>query len=207
MVRARTGIGQGRASIGSVVVELAEALFGDRLAQCDLLLWGAGKAAEVTARHLVKSGVGQLWVVSRTPTHAQELATLCRGMWLAWEEALRHLDHVDIAVVCTQAPHYVIDAADVETARARRGDKPLFLVDLSVPRNVDPALKQYPNVHLYNIDDLQSLADQGLARRQAAVRHGEALLQEQMAGILRRRPSHRPQEALPCGIRAVGSLV
>lgn len=207
VVRATTEIGQGHASVGAVVVTLARELFGDRLAQCELLLWGAGKAAEVTARHLVKQGVGQLWVVSRTPTHAQALATLCRGMWLAWEEALRHLDHVDIAIVCTQAPHYVIDAADVEAVRARRGGKPLFLVDLSVPRNVDPALKQMPKVHLYNIDDLQSLAGQGLARRRQALVRSEAVLDDQAVGFLRRRDHHQPLEGVSCGIRAVCSSV
>ncbi|MBI4226677.1 MAG: glutamyl-tRNA reductase [Candidatus Omnitrophica bacterium] len=178
--RARTAIGAGSASVGSVVVELARARFGGRLDARDALLWGAGKAAETTARHLLKQGVGQLWVVNRTADRAQALATLCRGMWLSWEEALRHLDHVDIAIVCTQAPHYVIDAADVEAAWPRRGGKPLFLADLSVPRNIDPALKRRPGVSVYDMDDVQSLARQGVARRRLAVAQGEALLHHEV---------------------------
>ena len=96
-VRSRTGVGLGQASIGSVAVALARQLFNDQLCACEVLLWGAGKAAEVTARHLIKSGIRQLWIVNRTPLKAQDLALLCQSGWLSWEQAMQHLAHVDIA--------------------------------------------------------------------------------------------------------------
>ncbi len=165
-VRSRTGIGQGHASIGSATVTLARTLFDGRLENCDVLLWGAGKAAESTARHLIKQGVRQLWIVNRTQFKAQDLASLCQSGWISWEQARAHLAKVDIAIVCTQAPHYVIDAGDLAAILPQRHGRPLCLIDLAVPRNVDPALKRQAGIALYNIDDLQGLAQDGLAARQ-----------------------------------------
>lgn len=196
-IRTRTGIGQGQASVGSVVVAMARTLFADRLAECEVLLWGAGKAAELTARHLVKSGIRQLWIVNRTPLKAQDLASLCQSGWLSWEQALKHLGHVDIAIVCTQAPHYVIDPGDLDAVAAQRGGRPVCLIDLAVPRNVDPALKRRPGVTLYNIDDLQAIARAGLASRQEELTRCAALIEEQVSHWSRRIP--RPaQEAAVC---------
>ena len=113
VLRSQTRIAEGQASIGSVVVALARARFGTRLKDSEVLLWGAGTAAEVTARYLMKAGIGQLWVVNRTQKKAEDLTALCKGGWLSWEQALARLAHVDLAIVCTQAPHYVIDEADM----------------------------------------------------------------------------------------------
>jgi len=162
VIRSHTRIAEGQASIGSVVVDLTRQLFVGRLQDCEALLWGAGKAAEATARHLIKAGIGQLWIVSRTTANAQGLATLCQAGWLSWEQALKHLRHVDIAIVCTQAPHYVIDEADVGAVLPFRGGRPLFIIDLAVPRNVDPAVKGYRGVSLYNMDEVQSIAQGAL---------------------------------------------
>jgi glutamyl-tRNA reductase len=176
LVRSHTRVAEGQASIGSVVVALTRQLFGDPLRERDVLLWGAGKTAEVTARHLIKSGVRQLWIVNRTQPKAEDLARLCQGGWLSWEQALKHLAHVDIAIVCTQAPHYVIDQGDLETIRPERHGRPLCLIDLAVPRNIDPALKSEPGVHLYDIDGLQATAEAGrAARAQELVRCDELI--------------------------------
>lgn len=179
-IRSRTAVGQGQASVGAVVATLAGRLFDEQLARCDVLLWGAGKAAEATARHLIKRGIRQLWVVNRTQPKAQDLASLCSGGWLSWEQALAHLAHVDIAIVCTQAPHYVIDQADLDAAMPRRGSRPLCLIDLAVPRNVDPSLKSRAGVALYNIDDLQAIAQEGLAARREELGRCAAILQRQL---------------------------
>jgi len=180
MVRSHTSITEGSASVGSVVVDLTHGLFGDGLTHCDVLLWGAGKAAEATARHLIKRGIRQLWIVNRTPAKAQDLAALCQGGWLSWEEAVKHLAHVDIAIVCTQAPHYVIDADDIETIRASRNGRPLVLIDLAVPRNIDPAVAKTSGVRLYNIDDLQGIACLALAQRRGALTGCEAIIEQQV---------------------------
>lgn len=202
-VRSQTRIAEGQASIGSVVVALARRVFGESLAPCEALLWGAGKAAEATARHLVKAGIGHLWIVNRTQPRAQELAGACRGMWLSWEQALAHLAHVDIAVVCTQAPHYVIEAADVERAAPRRAGRPLFIIDLAVPRNVDPALREHPGVQVYNVDDLTAIAQQGLAQRQEEVTRCQHLIEQHVEAFLAHRHPARTKEDSPCQSAAV----
>lgn len=201
-IRSRTAVGQGQASIGSVVVGLSRQLFGDRLEGCEVLLWGAGKAAEVTARHFMKSGVRHLWIVNRTQPKAQDLASLCSGGWLSWEQARAHLAHVDIAVVCTQAPHYVIDEADVAAAMPRRDARPLCLIDLAVPRNVDPALKSCPGVTLYNIDDLQAIAEEGLAARRGELAQCERIIGEQVGRFGCRQEHLTNEEVESCHVIA-----
>ena len=208
VIRSHTRIAEGQASIGSVVVDLTRQLFVGRLQDCEALLWGAGKAAEATARHLIKAGIGQLWIVSRTTANAQGLATLCQAGWLSWEQALKHLRHVDIAIVCTQAPHYVIDEADVGAVLPFRGGRPLFIIDLAVPRNVDPAVKGYRGVSLYNMDEVQSIAQGALMQRQKERARCEPLIQAQAAHFWRgwkNPPSNK--EAVPCPAVAASSFV
>lgn len=208
LVRSRTRIAEGQASIGSVVVTLARQMVQDRLQQSEVLLWGAGKAAETTARHLIKNGIRQLWVVSRTPAKAQDLASLCQSGWLSWEQALSHLVHVDIAIVCTQAPHYVIDDADLATILPQRSGRPLCLMDLAVPRNVDPALKRRSGIHLYDIDDLQTVAQAARTQRQREAECCQALITEQLRHLLRRPvPAQQKKEVVPCrSIEALSSV-
>ena len=200
LIRSRTAIADGQASIGSVVATLAKQVFGARLSACDALLWGAGKAAEATARHVIKSGIRQLWIVSRTQANAQDLASLCRSGWLSWEQGLKHVAHVDIAIVCTQAPHYVIDADDFAPLHAQRGTRPLLLVDLSVPRNVDPALSRFAHVQLHNIDDLQAFAQVVLAQRREERVHCETLIRQQVEHLYRCRSSVDHREGEACSV-------
>ena len=186
LTRTQTAIAQGQASIGSVVSALVEQVFGPgKLGTRDVLLWGAGKAAEATAKHLLKRGIRQLWIVNRTQAKAQDLASLCRGGWVSWEQALGHLAHVDVAIICTQAPHYVIDEADLAAILPQRQGRPLVLIDLAVPRNIQPSLKQVPGLHLYNVDDLQSVAEAGLSHRRQALAHCDRLIAEQVGHFLR----------------------
>lgn len=185
IVRSNTRIAQGSASIGSVVARLAAQTFGEALPACRALLWGAGKAAEATTRHLMAAGISKLWIVNRTPAKAQELATSCDASWLAWEQAIRQLEHVDIAIVCTQAPHYLIEPADLEPVLPRRGGRPLCLIDLAVPRNIDPAVGGLPSVRLSNIDDLQAIARAGLAARQQELAACDALIERQAQHFMR----------------------
>ena len=198
LVRSRTRVAAGQASIGSVVVALSRRVFQDGFLDREVLLWGAGKAAEATARHLIKQGVRQLSIVSRTETKAQDLASLCQAGWLSWEQALAHLARVDIAIVCTQAPHYVIDAADAATFLPQRGGRPLCLIDLAVPRNVDPSLKRQAGIYLYDIDDLQTIAQTALTQRQQEGERCTGLIEEQVRHLFRRTPPLSEKEADPC---------
>lgn len=198
LIRSRTRLAEGQASIGSVVVALAKQQFGDHLGSREVLLWGAGKAAEATARHLTKAGIGGLWIVNRTQTKAQDLASLCRGGWLSWEQARAHVAHVDLAIVCTQAPHYVLDVSDLEHVRATRGKRPLVLIDLAVPRNIDPQVAAEPGVQLYNIDELLARTQQTLAKRQDEYARCDALIQDQADYLWRWWQSRTHTEARAC---------
>ena len=199
IIRTQTRIADGQASIGSIVLALAKQHVGDRLTAACVLLWGAGKAAEATARHLTAGGIQRLWIVNRTRAKAQDLASLCSGGWLSWEQAMAHLAHVDIAVVCTQAPHYVINTGDLVGILPRRAGRPLLLVDLAVPRNVDPDLKHHGGVHLYNIDDLNAIAQTTMTERQRALQDCAPLIEEQVRHCWRRSQSATlPQETVPC---------
>ncbi len=204
VVRSQTRIAEGQASIGSVVVALTKQLYGDRLKGCEVLLWGAGKAAEATVRHLIKSGIRQLWVVNRTQLKAQDLASLCQGGWLSWDQALKHLAHVDIAIVCTQAPHYVIGEEDIATMMLQRGSRSLCIIDLAVPRNVNPLLAQQSGLQLYNIDHLQSIAQAAFTQRNQELEHCEAIIQGQIKHFAWGWKRFSDKEAIPC--RLVGSL-
>ena len=180
LVRSQTQIACGHASIGSVVTKLAREVFGDQLDACEVLLWGAGKAAEATAKHLAASGISKLWIVNRTSDKAQELAALCRGGWVSWERARQHLPTVDIAIVCTQAPHYVLDRSDMAAIMPARRSRPLCLIDLSVPRNIDPSVSHQPGVRLYNVDDLEAIASTSLRVRQQEIASCLAIIEGQV---------------------------
>ncbi len=198
LLRSQTRVAEGSASIGSAVVALARQCLGPRFSEAQVLLWGAGKAAEATTKHLVSAGIGQVWIVNRTEAKAKDLATLCQGQCLSWEQAIAHLAHVDIAVVCTQAPHYVIDAGDLETILPQRQGRALCLIDLAVPRNIDPALSAQPGVRLYNVDDLQTLAQGALQQRRQALARCTELIDEQVTQCLRRLTPSAQQEGPLC---------
>jgi len=207
LIRSQTSIAAGQASVGSVVARLARELFADRFGACEALLWGAGKAAETTTKHLLANGLGTLWIVNRTQDRAQQLADLCRGGWLSWEQALKRLAHVDIAIVCTQAPHYVMDQADLDLVAPQRGARPLVLIDLAVPRNIDPSLKERPGIHLYNIDDLHTMAQTVVTQRRQELERCDTLVQDQVRHFLRMWPQHRDEEEHPCSADKVLSVV
>jgi len=198
LIRTKTRIAEGAASIGSVVVDLAKQHFGDGLRGRTVLLWGAGKAAETTARHLIKQGIQKLWIVNRTPAKAQALASLCEGGWLSWEQAIAHLASVDLAIVCTEAPHFVIDEDDLASVIPQRQGRPLVLVDLSVPRNIDPAIRPRPGVRVYHLDELKQIADRGLASRQQELARCEALIHEQVEYLMRSTRGASDEEKRAC---------
>jgi glutamyl-tRNA reductase len=213
VIRSQTNIAAGQASIGSVVTALAKELLADRFAGCEALLWGAGKAAETTMKHLLANGLGRLWIVNRTQDRAQQLAQLCRGGWLSWEQARGHLAVVDLAIVCTQAPHFVIDRADLSDLWPARAGRPLCLIDLAMPRNIDPAVARVPGVRLYNIDDLESIARESVRVRRHALEACRALIAQQVDHWVPWHQSYELQPARkewspPCGALAVeASLV
>ncbi len=180
-VRRETAIGRAPASVGSAAAHLVREHASPRHRA---LVVGAGAMARTVARHLHSLGFRHLAVMNRTPQRAEDLAREVEGRtfpWQAWREALLWADVVVTAVAAPQPVLTYQEAAPVLAARER----PLLMVDIGVPRNVDPRLADLPQVRLFDIDDLRGVVDAGLAQRRAAVPQAEAILREEMAEFLR----------------------
>lgn len=175
-VRTETGISRHAVSVAYAAVHLARKIFGDLEGRSALLL-GAGKMTELAARHLVGNGIGSVTVTNRTYTRAVELAEQFGGSALYWEEAFDHLEKIDIVITGTAAPEPVLLRHHVQKAMRLRRNRPLFLVDIAVPRDVDPAVGEFDNVYLYDIDDLQGVVDSSLEERKAAAEAARQLLE------------------------------
>jgi glutamyl-tRNA reductase len=179
-VRTRTAITRGHVSVGSVSVELAEKIFGD-LRKCRVMVIGAGETGERTARSLQRHGVPTILVANRTFDRAQELAAELGGEAVRWEDWESHAIDTDIMISSTSAPHYVLTREKLETLRQKRGRRPLFLIDLAVPRDFEPSINLLDDVFLYDIDDLQSIAQEHLRERQTEISRSLEILQPHVA--------------------------
>jgi glutamyl-tRNA reductase len=153
-VRTRSGIGRCSTSVGSVSLDLAMKVFGEDLSNRTILIVGAGKMGETTLRHLSKHGVKAILVANRSLERALELVSRFDADAVPFNELDRVLPEADIVIVSTSAPHYILSRKVVATAMAGRSDRPLLLIDLSVPRNIEPEAEQAPSVYLYNVDQL-----------------------------------------------------
>src|SRR5271155_2832522 len=179
-VRSRTGITRGHVSVGSVSVELAEKIFGD-LRGCRVMVIGAGETSERTARSLLRHGVPSILVANRTFDRAGALAAELGGEAVRWEEWENHAVDVDIMISSTSAPHYVLTQEKLEALLRRRGRRPLFLIDLAVPRDFEPSINLLDDVYLYDIDDLQSIAQAHLRERQTEIVRSVEILKPHVA--------------------------
>lgn len=177
-VRTETDICRGRVSVSSIAVEFAEKVFDD-LSVKSVVVVGAGETAELTLRSLVASGVKRILVVNRSLDKAMALAAKFGGAAQPFETLAEHLAETDIVVSSTGAPHCVIDCDMVKKNLASRHGRPILLLDIAVPRDIDPAVGELENVYLYDIDDLQKVAEQNLARRQMAIQDAWKIIHEE----------------------------
>ncbi len=180
-VRTETGVGRNAASISYAAVELARQTFGD-LRSSRVLLIGAGKMGELAAKNLVSKGVAGLAVVGRSPERAQQLALECAGA-VAMAELEEALPSCDIVISCTNAPHHVISRDLVERAMRGRAGRPLFLIDIAVPRDIEPSVAELPGVHLCNVDDLDATVAANLNERSAEAHKGKAIVGQEVAAF------------------------
>jgi glutamyl-tRNA reductase len=186
-VRHETGVSKNAISIAYAAVELARKIFDD-LAGRQALLLGAGKMSELAARHLAAAGV-RLTVASRTFQRAAVVAERLKGEPVHWDAALAHLRDVDIVVSGTAAPGIVLEAAPVrEVFRHRRG-RPLFFIDIAVPRDIDPAVNRIDGAYLYDVDDLQGVVDSNLEERKRAAGVARELIAAEVESFERWRSS------------------
>jgi glutamyl-tRNA reductase len=160
-------------------VALARKIFG-RLNGRRVLVLGAGEISTLTAQHLRSHGVAEITITSRTIAHAEALAAEVHGHAVPWTELMPALARADIVVTATGSQRPILTRADVEAVRSRRGD-PLFIIDVAVPRDVEPAVGDIEQVFLYNVDDLQTIVEENMSRRGAEIARAEAIVSEELA--------------------------
>ncbi|UUZ86633.1 glutamyl-tRNA reductase [Paenibacillus sp. P26] len=176
-----TGIGENPVSVSYAAVELGKRIFG-AYDHKKVLIIGAGKMSELTVKHLYANGADEVVVVNRTLSRAQELADKFRGVASTMDKPLFHLETADIVISSTGASDLVLTAEQVSGVLQKRRSRPLFMIDIAVPRDLDPRLGEMPNVFLYDIDNLQSLVNSHLEeRRKAAVQIEEMIVREMAA--------------------------
>ena len=181
--RTETGIGHNAVSVSYVAVELARKIFGD-LKDRNVLLVGAGKMTELAARHLVRNGARASVLGGRTFARAETLAASLGGRAAPFESLREELGRVDIVISGTGAAGVVIRREDVEAARKGRGTRPLFLIDIAVPRDIEASAAGLPGVFLYDLDDLKSVAEANLRERQKQASTAEALVEREVREFL-----------------------
>jgi len=179
-VRTHTNIQRGSVSVGSVAVELAEKIFNS-LAKRDVMVIGAGDTGEKTARALLSRGARSILVANRSHDKALALATTLGGRAVQFSECWAEFANIDIVISSTAAPHYILDRAKLEPLMKLRRNRPLLLIDIAVPRDIEPEVNLMPDVYLYNIDDLQQIADQSLKQRKEEIARCEEIIREKAA--------------------------
>ena len=192
-VRTDTSIGEHAVSVPYAAVELAKKIFGD-LTGLQVLLLGAGEMGELTAEHLHKQQVKQVFVANRSYNRAVELAEHYHGAAVQFDAIEQHLATCDVVIASTSAPHYVIEPDQVRRALEARRRRNLFLVDLSVPRNIHPEVARIDGAYLYNVDDLQNVADANLELRQQKAGDAEQIVLKEVHAFHKRLIA---QDAVP----------
>ena len=178
-VRTETDIGENAVSISYAAVELAKKVFED-LEGTTIMIVGAGKMSELTAKHLVSCGVARVLVANRTYERAVEFAGRTGGEAVPYEDLFDRLHDVDIVISSTAATEYVIGKESVADALKHRS-RPLFMIDIAVPRDIDPAVNDLRGVFLYDIDDLQGVVDSNLEERMREAQRAETIIEEEIA--------------------------
>lgn len=182
-VRNETALGEGAVSVSFAAVALARKIFGT-LQGRRVLVVGAGEISALTAQHLRSHGVAQIVITSRTSAHAEALAQEVGGHALPWSDLSQALARADIVITATGSQRPIITRPDVAAVRGRRRSEPLFIIDIAVPRDVDPAVSEVEQVFLYNVDDLQGVVEENLTRRAAEIERAEAIVAAELARFI-----------------------
>jgi glutamyl-tRNA reductase len=182
-VRTETKISEMAVSVSYAAVELAKKIFSD-LSDKTVLLVGAGEMAKLAAKHFIANGVRHVRVTTRSPQHAQELANRFGGTAVAFEEFREDMASADIVLVSTGAAHYLVSEDDVQRSVKQRMNRPMFLIDISVPRNIDPAVRHVDNAFLFDIDDLKTRVERNRGERLNEAEKAERMVVDEV-GITR----------------------
>jgi glutamyl-tRNA reductase len=196
-LRTSTQIQRGATSVAAVAVELAEKIFNS-LKDRQVMVLGAGDTSEKAARALLSRGAHSVLVSNRSFDRAEALARELGGRAIHFDDWAQEFRRIDIVISSTSAPHYVLDRARLEPLMALRGQAPLLLVDIAVPRDIDPEVNFLDNVYLYNVDDLQAIADDYLKQRREELTKCYEVIRDKAAGLLgARRPTGMDSDAKP----------
>ncbi len=179
-VRNETAIGTSAVSVASVAVELAQKIFGS-LKGRSIYLIGAGKMSELAARHLLAHGAGAIFVANRTFEKAVEMAERFEGEAIRFERLYETCDKADIVITSTGAPHAIFRREHGEAFLARRKNRPMFFIDIAVPRDVDPEMNKLDGIFVYDIDDLQQVASAHVADRKREAERAEEIIEAEVA--------------------------
>jgi glutamyl-tRNA reductase len=185
-VRNETGIGSSAVSISFVAVELARKVF-EELKGSAVMLLGAGEMAELAAKHLLNYGADRLMIVNRTYQNAVALAQQMNGEPVHFEDFEKRLPEAEIVLCSTGAPSYLLHADQVRRALERRRNRPMLMVDISVPRNIDPEIGRLDNAFLFDVDDLESIAEANRAERAREASRAEEIIEAEAERFLRAR--------------------
>jgi len=178
-VRSETGIASSAVSISYMAVELGKKIF-DSLRGRVVMLIGAGEMAELSARHLVNAGATRVLIVNRTKESAERLAEEFKGLAVPFEQLPQSLSEADVVLCSTGAPDYVVTADMVRSATEQKRNRPTCIIDISVPRNVDPAVGKVPNVFVFDIDDLESVITSNIREREREAERAELIVQSEV---------------------------
>ena len=196
-VRTETNIQRGSVSVASAAVELAEKIFSS-LTDRRVMVIGAGDTSEKAARALLSRGARSILVSNRSFDRAEALAKELGGRAVRFEDWSEEFCEMDIVISSTAAPHYILDVPKLQPLMARRKNAPLLLIDIAVPRDIDPAVNLLDNVYVYNVDDLQAIANDYMKLRRDEIARCEAIIRDRAQALLgARRPPQMPGQARP----------
>lgn len=178
-VRTETGIASNAVSVSFAAVELARKIF-DRLEDKGVMIIGAGEMCELAAKHFVANGVTKVLVTNRTLERAEKLAAEFNGRAIPFDNFVNHLAEVDIVLTSTGAPNFILGQRQMEEVIKRRKNRPMFLIDIAVPRDIDPRVNDIDNAYLYDVDDLQGVVQANLKERQKEASKAETIVEQEI---------------------------
>ena len=185
-IRTQTGIGRGATSVGSVAVELAERIFDHDLSDKTVMIIGAGKMGEACVRHLAKKGARSVLVSNRSYDRALNLAAEFGGRAVRFDECLPAMAKADIVVSSTGSPQTILHRDEVASVMASRRNRPLFLIDIAVPRDIAADVNQLDNVYLYNVDHLEAIVRENVSHREQELARCQTILRERTEALMAR---------------------
>lgn len=181
-IRSETKIQEGSTSVGNVAVDLAEKIFG-HLKNSEVMILGAGEMSRITAQSLVSRGARSIFVTNRSYERAVDLAQEMGGRAVRFDEWQAVLERVDVVISSTGSPHPIIHKAEVEKVRRARKFRPLFFIDIAVPRDIHPAVGEIEEVYLYDIDTLEQLAEEARNRRKMQITECESIINYELSKV------------------------